>query len=96
MKTSSREERGKERALTLQRTLVPKADRDKYFERIRKKKDYYTAAKCRFWVFEEAALPGAFIEFYEADDPDILLQAHAASPDRVLDSNRVYLQVEID
>ena len=86
----------KERALTLQRTLVPKADRDKYFERIRKKKDHYTAAKCRFWVFEEAALPGAFIEFYEADDPEVLSQAHAASPDRVLDSNRVYLQVEIE
>jgi hypothetical protein len=86
----------KERALTLQRTLVPKADRDKYFERIGKKRDYYTAAKCRFWVFEEAALPGAFIEFYEADDPEVLSQAHAASPDRVLDSRRVYLQVEID
>ena len=86
----------KERALTLQRTLVLKGDREKYFERIRKKRDYYTAAKCRFWVFEEAALPGAFIEFYEADDPDILSQAHAASPDRVLDSNRVYLQVEIE
>jgi hypothetical protein len=84
------------RALTLQRSLVPKGDRDKYFERIRKKRDYYTAAKCRFWVFEEAGLPGAFIEFYEADDPEILSQAHAASPDRVLDSGRVYLQVEID
>ena len=86
----------KGRALTLQRTLVPKADRDKYFERIQRKRDYYTAAKCRFWVFEEAALPGAFIEFYEADDPETLSQAHAASPDRVLDSSRVYLQVEID
>jgi hypothetical protein len=95
MKTS-RSERGKERALTLQRTLVPKADREKYFERIRRKLDHYTAAKCRFWVFEEAALPGAFIEFYEADDPEILSQAHAASPDRILDSNRVYLQVEIE
>lgn len=86
----------RERALTLQRTLVPKADREKYFERIRRKHDHYTAAKCRFWVFEEAALPGAFIEFYEADDPEVLLQAHAASPDRILDSNRVYLQVEIE
>ena len=86
----------RERALTLQRTLVPKADREKYFERIRKKRDYYTAAKCRFWVFEEGSLPGAFIEFYEADDPETLLQAHAASPDRVLDSNRIYLQVEIE
>ena len=86
----------KERALTLQRTLVPKGDRDKYFERIRKKRDHYTAAKCRFWVFEEASLPGAFIEFYEADDFESLSRAHAASPDPVLDSNRVYLQVEIE
>ena len=86
----------KERALTLQRTLVPKADRDKYFERIRRKRDYYTAAKCRFWVFEEASLPGAFIEFYEADDFESLSRAHAASPDPVLDQNRVYLQVEIE
>ena len=96
MKTPSRGDRGTERALTLQRSLVPKGDREKYFERIRKKRDHYTAAKCRFWVFEEAALPGAFIEFYEADDPEILSQAHAASPDGVLDSNRIYLQVEIE
>ena len=84
------------KALTIQRTLVPQAEREKYFERIRRKLDHYTAAKCRFWVFEEASLPGAFIEFYEADEPEILLQAHATSPDRILDSNRVYLQVEID
>ena len=86
----------KERALTLQRTLVPKADREKYFERVRRKRDHYTAAKCRFWVFEEASLPGAFIEFYEADDPEVLSKAHASSPDPVLDSARVYLAVEIE
>ena len=86
----------KERALTLQRTLVPRADREKYFERIRRKRDHYTAANCRFWVFEEASLPGAFIEFYEADDPEVLSKAHAAAPDKVLDSARVYLAVEIE
>ena len=86
----------KGRALALQRTLVPKGDREKYFERIRRKRDHYTAAKCRFWVFEEASLPGAFIEFYEADDPEVLLKAHADAPDKVLDCNRIYLQVEID
>jgi hypothetical protein len=84
------------RALTLQRTLVPKADREKYFERLARKRDHYLAAKCRFWVFEEASLPGAFIEFYEADDPEVLVQAHAAAPDRILDAGRVYLQVEIE
>ena len=84
------------RALTLQRTLVPKADREKYFERINRKRDHYQAAKCRFWVFEEASLPGAFIEFFEADDPEMLAKAHAASPERVVDAGRVYTQVEIE
>ena len=84
------------RALTLQRTLVPKADREKYFERINRKRDHYQAAKCRFWVFEEASLPGAFIEFFEADDPEVLARAHAASPERVLDAARIYTQVEIE
>jgi len=83
------------RALTLQRTLVPKGDRAKYFERIQRKRDHYLGAKCRFWVFEEASLPGAFIEFFEADDPEVLARAHAASPERVLDAGRVYTQVEI-
>ena len=84
------------RHLTMQRTIVPQNERKKYLERLRLKRDYFARADCRFWVFEEASLPGAFIEFYEADDPDILSQAHAASPDGVLDSNRIYLQGEID
>lgn len=85
-----------DRALTIQRTLVPRADREKYFERIRRKRDHYRAAKCRFWVFEEVGLPGAFIEFFEADDAEALARAHAASPERVLDAGRIYTHVEID
>jgi hypothetical protein len=84
------------KALTLHRTLVPRADRDRYFERLRRKREHYTGASCRFWVFEEAALPGAFIEFFEADDPDALARAHAGAPERVLDAARVYTQVEFD
>ena len=37
-----------------------------------------------------------FIEFFEADDPEVLARAHAASPERVLDAARVYTQVEIE
>ena len=84
------------KALTIQRTLVPKGDREKYFERIARKRDHYRGAKCRFWVFEEAELPGAFIEFFEADDVETLARAHQASPERVIDAGRVYTQVEID
>jgi len=83
------------RALTIQRTLVTPPDRAKFHERLRKKQAYYAQAKCRFWAFEEAGLPGAFLEFFEADDPATLARAHAAAPEQVLDPNRVYVEVEL-
>ena len=54
------------RALTIQRTLVTPPDRERFHEKLRRKQEYYTKANCRFWVFEEAGLPGAFLEFFEA------------------------------
>ncbi len=84
------------RALTLQRTLVPRGDRERFFERMERKRAYYTKANCRFWVFEEAALPGAFLEFFEASDTETLARAHAGAPEHVLDAARVYTEVEFD
>ena len=83
------------RALTIQRTLVTPSDRDRFHDKLRKKADYYTKANCRFWVFEEAGLPGAFLEFFEAADAETLSRAHAAAPEQVLDPNRVYQEVEL-
>lgn len=83
------------KALTVQRTLVVPADRARFFERIRRKREHYAEARCRYWVFEEAALPGAFLEFFEAPDAETLARAHAASTDRVLDPGRVYTEVEL-
>lgn len=83
------------RALTIQRTLVTPPDRERFQERLRRKRDYYASAKCRFWVFEEAGLPGAFLEFFEAEDAETLARAHAGAPDPVLDPNRVYAEVEL-
>jgi len=83
------------RSLTIQRTLVTPPDRERFHEKLRRKQAYYAKAKCRFWAFEEAGLPGAFLEFFEADDPDTLAKAHAAAPDPVLDPNRVYTEVEL-
>ena len=48
-------------------------------------REHYAQANCRYWVFEEAALPGAFLEFSEAPMPQTLARAHASAPDRVLD-----------
>jgi len=79
----------------MQRTIVPQPDRKKYFDRLRQQKDYFARANCRFWVFEEAGLPGAFLEFIEAPDQETLAAAHAGAPEQVLDRNRVYREVEL-
>lgn len=83
------------RALTIQRTTVPASERERYFERLSAARAYYESANCRFWAFEEAALPGAFVEFTEATDPQTLVAAHAGSSHRILDAARVYLETEI-
>jgi hypothetical protein len=49
------------RALTIQRTLVTPPERERFHDRLRRKQEYYAKAKCRFWAFEEAGLPGVFL-----------------------------------
>lgn len=82
------------RALTIHRQVVPPGDRARYLERARAKLAHYTAMGVRFWIFEEHNLPGAFVEFVEADNPATLSAAHAAAPERVLDPARIYTQLE--
>lgn len=83
------------RALSVQRTLVTPAERDRFFERMKRKQEHFQRAKCQFWVFEEASLPGAFLEFVEAPDADTLARAHAASPEPSIDPGRIYREVEL-
>jgi hypothetical protein len=83
------------RCLTLQRSIVPAGDRKKFMEKLRARRAYYANAKCRFWVFEESDLAGAFIEFIESDDPHTLEQALAGAPDHVVDAARIYQEVEL-
>ena len=83
------------RALTIQRTTVPASERERYFAKVKACRSHYAAANCRFYVFEEASLPGAFIEFTEADDQTTLTVAHANSPYRILDPARIYNETEI-
>jgi hypothetical protein len=83
------------RALTIQRTLVIPPDRAKFALRLQAKYAYYAAAGCQYWVYEEAGLPGAFLEFFEAPDAATLSRAHASAPDRVLDPARIYHEVEL-
>ena len=83
------------RALSIHRSIVPVGDRATYFDRLRVRQAHYRSANCRFWVFEEAALAGAFIEFIEGPDAATLGAAHASSPDAVLDPARIYSEVEL-
>jgi len=83
------------RALSIQRSIVPSGERAKYFERLKAKKEHYRNAGCQFWVFEEAALTGAFIEFIEAPSAQTLSAGHAAAPGMVLDPSRIYTEVEL-
>lgn len=81
--------------MTIQRTTVPASERAKYFEKLRQVSSHYAAANCRFRVFEEQSLPGAFIEFIEADDETTLTVANANAPHRILDPGRIYHETEI-
>jgi hypothetical protein len=83
------------KALTIQRSTVPSADRTNYTNRLKALRAHYTGASCRFWVFEETSLPGAFIEFTEADDEQTLTIAHASAPHKTLDPSRVYQEVQL-
>ena len=83
------------RLLTIQRTTVPYSERERYFQRLKANKEHYSAANCRFWVFEEMSLPGAFVEFTEADDEESLINAHSTAPHRVMDPARIYQETEI-
>jgi len=83
------------RALTIQRSTVPSAERANYTKRLRALRSHYAAANCKFWVFEETSLPGAFVEFTEADSEETLSAAHANAPHKTLDPTRVYQEIEL-
>jgi hypothetical protein len=83
------------RALTVQRTLVTPTERKRFAEKLKRNRQHYAQANCRYWVFEEAALPGAFLEFCEAPDAETLARAHATAPEPMLDPARIYHEVEL-
>ena len=83
------------RALTIQRSVIPAADRARHLERLRAKRDHYRSRQCRYWVFEEAGVHGAFLEFVEADSAETLTAAHASAPDSPIDATRVYVELEL-
>lgn len=83
------------RAISMRHTVVPLADRKEFRERARTARAHYAGLGCHYWLFEEASLPGAYVEFFEANDRDTLIHAHRGAPDPVRESARMYVEVEL-
>jgi len=83
------------RAISIRHTVVPLGDKKAFRERARKALAHYAGLGCHYWLFEEASLPGAYVEFFEADDRETLLRAHRGAPDPVRESARLYVEVEL-
>ena len=83
------------RVLSMRHTIVPAGDRGEFHERARRLRDHYAGRGCHYWLFEEASLPGAFLEFFEAGDARVLQQAHGGV-DGSLDADaRSYMEVDL-
>jgi hypothetical protein len=80
----------------MRHTVATATDRNGFRERARLSRAHYTGAGCHYWLFEEPSLPGAFIEFFEANDPDTLQRAHRSAPDPIADNARLYVEVELN
>ena len=51
------------KALTIQRSTVPPAERKNYTMRLKELRPHYAATNSRVWVLLESWLPGAFSAF---------------------------------
>jgi hypothetical protein len=83
------------RAISMRHTIVPPADREEFRAKARRSHTHYTGAGCHYWLFEEASMPGAYVEFFEAPDPDILQRAHRGAPDPRTETARMYVETEL-
>jgi hypothetical protein len=84
------------RAISIRNTVVPAGDRAEFRERARRSLAHYSERGCRYWLFEESQMPGAYVEFFEAKDRDTLVRAHGDAPVPVLESARLYVEVELN
>jgi hypothetical protein len=79
----------------MRHTVVPSAERAGFRDRARAARRHYAGAGCSYWLFEEASLPGAYVEFFEGKDRETLVRAHRNAPDPVSDAARLYVEVEL-
>ena len=80
------------RALAMRHSAVPTGDRDAFRARAREAQAQYTGAGCRYWVYEDAELPGAYVEFFEAESKEMLEKANSGAKQP---PSRMYLEVDL-
>jgi hypothetical protein len=83
------------RAVSMRHTVVPSADREDFRTRARESRAHYAKSGCRYWLYEEGQMPGAYVEFFEATDRETLARAHKSAHGAEHQSTRVYLEVEL-
>ncbi|HKG93465.1 MAG TPA: hypothetical protein VKA84_16275 [Gemmatimonadaceae bacterium] len=71
------------------------AERPRWLERLRDRREHYKRANCNYWVFEEVGNPGSFVEFTEARDDAALAAARGAAPGGVPAAAPVYREVDL-
>jgi hypothetical protein len=76
----------------MRHTVVPSGDREAFRKRALASQAHYTGAGCRYWLYEEDDLPGAFVEFFEASDKETLARAHGTSTQS---PSRLYVEVDL-
>ena len=67
------------RVLVMQRLVVPARDRGRYLAGLAARRAIFRGEGCNFWVFEEAEIIGAFVEFAEAGSREVLAAGLAAA-----------------
>ena len=83
------------RAVSMRHTVVPSGEREGFHARARESRAHYSNAGCRYWLYEEGQMPGAYVEFFEASDKGTLERAHRSAQPLGHQSSRVYLEVEL-
>ena len=79
----------------MRHTVVPTGERSDFRTRARSARVHYAGAGCHYWLFEEGSLPGAYVEFFEANDPETLARAHRGAPNPIAEFARMYVEVEL-
>ena len=82
------------RSLTIERTVVPAGERERWLERSRSRREHFKRANCNYWVFEEVENRGAFVEFTEAKDPGALVAARRSAPGSPPDEAPLFQEVD--